>query len=324
MAPETRWHNSLASLIYSVLLRTVWLDNHRHTTKLWQKAWRRTCNLFSCSVRTRIHSRPVILNYGHTYPVYSRKFSTLNNPLIELVYQSYSSKGEAITFLDVGANIGDSVLLLDSNCPNMMKGFCCIEGDPEFFGYLQANLRFLDNGIFVSALLSATDGTAKELIRTQGGTSSAQGAKRIQTTTLDAILSNLHLAHFDVIKIDVEGLDGQVIRGAKEFLQSQRPALIFEWHPILCSKTGNSWTDHFQALTDYGYTRFVWFTKFGCFSHFTRSCDSESIDALARLCLQSQVLYDWHYDVIALHNDSPISDVALADLGFARNRKSIY
>ncbi len=323
MATETRPYSPRASLIYNLLLSTRWLDDNKQTSRLWQKAWRKSCDLFSCPVKTNIHSRPVILNYGHTYPVYSRKFPTLNNPLVELVYQSYVSMGRAVTFLDIGANIGDSVLLLDSNCPAMIKEFCCIEGDEEFFTYLQSNLSFLNNGVLISSLISATNGTGKALLRTDAGTSSSQGGRQIPTSTLDAILSESCLRQFDVVKIDVEGLDGQVLQGAGQLL-SHQPALIFEWHPILCSKTGNDWTDPFHTLTASGYTRFLWFTKFGNFSHFTAGYDVESINMLAQFCLRSQVVYDWHYDVIALHRDSSISDIDLADLRFARKRKSNY
>jgi len=54
----------------------------------------------------------------------------------------------------------------------------------------------------------------------------------------------------------------------------------------------------------------VFFTKYGQFSHFGDAC----LDQLERLCVTSQTLPDWHYDVVALHSSSEIDEVVLADL----------
>jgi len=301
----------------------MWLENHKPTSRMWQRVWQKAQRFAPYSIRTTVHSCPVVLNYGHTYPIHSRKFPTLNNPLIELVNQAYRATGRAITFLDIGANVGDSILLLNTNCPEMIKEFCCVEGDAEFFSYLQFNLSSFDNAVLVSTLLSGTNGKQKELLRTHAGTSSAQGNGSIPSKTLDTILAESSLKEFDVVKIDVEGMDGLVMEGAKLLLE-QRPAVIFEWHPILCEKTGNCWTHHFETLCASGYTRFIWFTKFGTFSHFMAGYDQATINTLAQFCLQTNNFFDWHYDVVALHADSPISDVALADLLFAQARKSNY
>jgi FkbM family methyltransferase len=320
-APQPR---AFTSLLYNLLVHTSWIDRDRVPLNLWQRCWRKSCSLFSGPVSTTIHGRPVVVNYGHTYPIYSRKFRSLNNPLIELVYQCHAAARAPIVLVDVGANIGDTILLLEANCPDMLRAFYCIEGDADFFRYLQRNLGDRPNGHLIEAMLSAAEGSERQLLHTHAGTASAQGGGQVSALPLDAVLGPRAVERIDILKTDVDGVDGKVLLGARQLLEQHRPAVIFEWHPILCRNTGNSWHDHFVALGDCGYSTFVWFTKYGEWSHFMRYEQRGDIDMLAEFCLHSRTHYDWHYDVVALHEQSPLVAAALAELGSVKARRSAY
>ncbi len=313
--------NRTASIVYNTLLSAFWLGEYQFTARLWQFLWTKSRDLFSGPVQTAIHGRQIILNYGHLYALFARKFPHLNNPIKELVYQAHRADRTAITFVDVGANIGDTVLLLEENCPGMVGNYYCIDGDREFFAYLQYNLSHLEHVQLYPTMLSSREDSAKELVRTHGGTSSAQGQRQIASSTLDSLLLKENIERLDIVKIDVDGYDGRVLMGAKGIIQKHHPSIIFEWHPILCNKTRNNWTEHFEVLESEGYRRYIWFTKYGDFSHFMEGYDQKSLNMLAEFCLNSQTLYDWHYDVIALHEFSAISPMDLADLRFALGRK---
>lgn len=314
----------IASIVYNTLLNTVRLTDSTTTSNLWHRAWKLSCDLFSSPVTTTVHGRKVVLNFGHTYPLSARMFPHLNNPLIELVFQSSSTKQHRITLVDAGANMGDTILLLQSNCPEMVRDFCCIDGDPEFFEYLQENLAHLPNAKLFLALLASPEDSGRDLVRIHRGTSSAQKAGPIPSVTLDSLLRGYDAMAVDVLKIDLDGFDGRALLGAQSVLRECQPEVIFEWHPGLCLKTSNNWTDHFEALQQCGYTKFVWFTKYGDFSHFMENSSPQSIAMLAEFCLWTRTLDDWHYDVIALHGQSRISPLALADLKYALTRKSQY
>jgi FkbM family methyltransferase len=316
--------NKIASLIYNLLVQTVKLDEHKYTSRLWQKAWQKSCALFSCPISTTIHGQKVIVNYGYTYPIYSRKFRSYNNPLVELVYQTYSTKKSPITLIDVGAAIGDTVLLIYSNCPDMIENFYCVDGDKEFFAYLKQNLGHFEEGKLILSMLSHDQRAERELVRTHKGTASAQGEVEVSARSLDSIMVEARLQNVDLLKIDVDGFDGKVLLGARDILQKHQPAVIFEWHPILCKQTGNPWTDHFEALEDCGYEKFIWFSKYGDFSHFMNGFERESVSRLMELSLRNRFCYDWHYDVVALHRTSLINPVVLAELSFAKARKSQF
>ncbi len=276
-------------------------------------------------VKTKIHGHEVIVNFGYAYPFFARMFRSYNNPLVELVNQAFLARGKSsITVVDIGAAIGDTVLLIESNCPDMVKKYLCIDGDTEFYTFLESNLGSMKKVKSYLALLSESEGSEKQLIRTHLGTASAQGKGFVQSISLDNLLSADMNEGIDVLKIDVDGFDGKVLKGSHNILTKCKPAVIFEWHPILCEQTGNNWIDHFEVLKEHGYNRYIWFTKFGEFSHFTDEFQKQSTDKLAHISLRNQHCYDWHYDVVALHADSTISDLALAELCFAKNRKSRY
>ncbi|MGA9406628.1 MAG: FkbM family methyltransferase, partial [Bacteroidota bacterium] len=107
-------------------------------------------------------------------------------------------------------------------------------------------------------------------------------------------------------------------------IATDKPDIIFEWHPLFCLRTGNEWSTHFEVLSESGYTMFLFFTKFGEFGHFMNGNDRQSVSALADLCINSTTYEDWHYDVIALHSTSALSPRMLADAKFAHSKQSPF
>jgi FkbM family methyltransferase len=315
----------IGSFIYNLLLKHHRMHGNPYLGRVWRTAWKVASDQISGPVSTNIHGQRAIVNFGHTYALYARRFPHWNEPLIELVYQSHSAVKTPIVVIDVGASIGDTVMLLESNCEGMIGAYLCVEGDPEFFSYLRQNLAPLSKASAFGALLSDMEGPIAGLVRTTNlGSASAQGRTLAEATTLDALLADRQLGPGCVLKIDVDGFDGRVLRGARNTLSAYRPAVVFEWHPILCKESGNSPLEHFDVLHGVGYRRFVWFTKYGCFSHFMSGVDDTSIRNLAEVCLNDRHDDNWHYDVVALTDDHGVSDVGLAELSFAKRRRSRY
>lgn len=315
--------NRLPSFAWSLLLRY-----YPKNTGFWKRTWRTIYDLAETKfagtpVSINIHGEKTFLNYGHAYPLFARRFPDWNNPLIEIVFQTHKYVGRPISIADIGAGIGDTVRLINANCPQMANEFYCIEGDPEFFNFLSANLSKSKDSYLYQAMLSSNEGEISSLIRHHSGSSAAQGADKVYCTTLDTLLST-RKSKIDVIKIDVDGLDGSILSGSKELIRSDIPNIIFEWHPLLCNKAGQSLLEHFETLLSLNYTRFIWFDKFGRFSHFMHGLDRYSCECLISICMRDQHEVDWHYDVIALPKISGISEVALAELQYAKHRISRY
>lgn len=315
-------YDPIGSVVYNVLVYSYWMEQNPKTTKLWRRAWKKSGELFPDSVRTRIHGYRVIVNFGHLYPLFARRFQHFNNPVVELTYQTYVTLGRAINLIDVGANVGDTILLLQSNCPDMLGSFYCIEGHPKFFAYLEHNLKIFKNGTLAQVVLSSSDGLEASLVHTHTSTASAKGEATTPARSLDSLFLESKECAPDVIKIDADGFDGKILSGGRELLAFFKPAVIFEWHPALYLQTGNDTGVPFETLFDVGYSTYVFYDKYGDFSHLMANYDPESVSLLSEFCLQSGALKDWHYDVVALHANSPLSTIALSNMGYARARRS--
>ncbi len=314
---------NIRSMMYNAFVATERLGRFRFTSKVWNALWRKSCSIIHEEVVTKIHGRTATVHYGFPYPFIARQFTSFNNPLVEIVFQSFNRKKRGIVIIDIGSSIGDSVLLVEANCPGMVEKYYCIEGDREFYSYLTANLAYRGGIEFLPVMLSSRTALMPTLVRTHSGTASAVGDERTQSTSLDKLLFDKNRP-VDLIKIDVDGYDGEVLKGSKTILRRHKPAVIFEWHPLLCQRAGNSWSDHFNVLSQCGYTQFLFFTKFGEFNHVMVGDDKKSIDALANFSLTSKSYEDWHYDVIALHTGSDIDTNAVADCAFAKAKPSPY
>ncbi|HYE37876.1 FkbM family methyltransferase [Methylocaldum sp.] len=314
--------NKIASLIYNTLLKYHKLQGTNLFGPIWRYFWNKSINWHSGAVTANVHGRRVFTNNGHSYPLFARRFPHWNNPLIQLVHESAITLGKPIIVVDIGAGIGDTVLLLESNCPSSIKQFVCIEGDTEFFRYLKENLKQPERYELCNVMLSNEESGIPSLVRTHAGTASAQGTSQTYALSFDQLACSHEPPN--VIKIDVDGYDGKVLAGATKTLKEHKPAVIFEWDPSLCRDTSNNWLEHFEILGKADYTRYIWFTKYGDFSHFMTDVDINAVSKLAEVCLSGERDYNWHYDVIALHKTSPISDTNLAFLKFAKRRRSWF
>lgn len=309
----------MQSMAYKGLIATARSARTPWITPLWDRVWSLASSRLTGPVRIRLHGEEVVLNAGYAYPAFSRRWPTYNDPLVEVVHQASVAARRPVSLVDVGAAVGDTVLLVRDRAAGDVDAFHCVEGDPEFFGYLERNLGGRSDTTLHFAMLSDEPGEEAQLVRIHSGTASAQGSRRSPTTTLDLLLEGT--GPVDVLKSDTDGFDGKVLAGATGILDEYQPAVIFEWHPLLYEATGQDWHRPFEVLTAHGYRWLVWFTKEGEFSHMDNGYEPTSTDALARVCLSGiGPRPDWHYDVVALPEATAISVSDLAGLGHARSR----
>jgi FkbM family methyltransferase len=81
-------------------------------------------------------------------------------------------------------------------------------------------------------------------------TSAAVGQRetvRVETRSLDAILAATEIQRLDLIKIDVEGYEWPVFRGAEKVITRFRPHIVFEFNMEYASRGGGT----SQLLDDY-------------------------------------------------------------------------
>lgn len=80
-----------------------------------------------------------------------------------------------------------------------------------------------------------------------------QIVERVRITTLDALAQDERLDRVDFVKIDVDGYEGKVLRGARTVLERWRPVLVFEISPGAMAAVGDRAEELVANLTSLGY-----------------------------------------------------------------------
>lgn len=128
------------------------------------------------------------------------------------------------TFIDVGANIG-CVTAAGSVTVGETGRVFAIEAHPRTFSYLERTvaLNKATNVTCLNVALGATDGTVcfTDERRKDDNNRVSQDASsglEVPCVPLTSIVQNNSIDHIDLLKIDVEGFEMQVLRGAESIL----------------------------------------------------------------------------------------------------------
>jgi len=177
-----------------------------------------------------------------------------------------------LTFIDVGANVGFVTLLACSNARSSEGRIDahCFEPDPGVFNWLSNNQHINpDFEIVINpSAVGAKEGEGELTISARSGWSTmAQeppggfsflpkaGKATVPVTTLDSYCRE-HKLSPAVIKIDVEGLEKEVLIGARTILEQSRPYLLIEINPLRLAAAGTSGEELILQLSDLRYRIF--------------------------------------------------------------------
>lgn len=159
--------------------------------------------------------------------------------LLEYMYliRRYLRKRNAIA-IDVGANIGNHSIFLQSFLADYL---IAVEPNPKVLPVLKDNLfRNINNYSIYDCALGETDGSGTIVLPDDamhdsgmarvepGGTENT-----VKITTLDSVVADWEIAHnnggyISVIKIDVEGMEAAVLKGARKTILRYRPHIFVE------------------------------------------------------------------------------------------------
>jgi FkbM family methyltransferase len=188
--------------------------------------------------------------------------------LLEHIYLSVPRHG---LFLDVGANIGNHSVYFAKFCADHVLA---VEPHPKLLPILRRNLEGNASGRYHLApfAVSASFGVGRMTLRPNfqgnvGGSqvqilssSTCDYMDAVQVSTLDAVLSqfaSLLAKHpLTLIKIDIEGMEYEALKGARKLITEYRPHLVIE----LATEDARTLMRSF--LRDFGYQetgqRFGW------------------------------------------------------------------
>lgn len=169
--------------------------------------------------------------------------------------------------IDVGANVGYYTLLMATTAS---RGFVhAFEPSPLTASLLKTNLLLNDvrNADINQEALGDVPGEVEFIVSTDDAYSSlldtgrkpVLGRNRVTMTTLDSYCETRHIERVDCLKVDVEGAEERVIRGAAGLLANQRrkPRLVMlELYNPMLSKYESSIDQVLALMRSFNYEPF--------------------------------------------------------------------
>jgi FkbM family methyltransferase len=158
--------------------------------------------------------------------------------VLERLRSLVAARAAGSTAIDVGAFIGTHSVYFARFCG--LRRVIAFESNPAAFAVLVANVHTngLDDSVFpINKALGSQLGYADVV----AGSSANQGTSRVRYTaehaidrvpasTLDDEIMGRDLGTVALIKIDVEGAELEVLRGASETIGRDRPVMCIEIH----------------------------------------------------------------------------------------------
>ncbi len=297
-------YNAFYSILYAAALYY-----HLKTDKparLAKKLYNKSINKGRSTtiIRTHTNGQHFLCNFAHQLPFYQKEFPLYDRQLSKLCYHLHNKLNRSINIIDVGANVGDTVL----NIGLKDAFYICIEGNEAFAKLIQYNLKYRYNYSIETCYL--TDKPAEKNYRpeTTNGTNrlvisdnnSCNGG--VFTQTLDQLIDAKYKDHIiDLVKIDTDGFDFKVIRGAMQCLKQWRPLLFFEWDKAYCEEQEEDPLSIFPILDNLGYSDCILFDNFGNPLGFVQTSDITKLGNYIEKTIGNGLPY--YYDVLAVNKE---------------------
>jgi FkbM family methyltransferase len=261
-------------------------------------------------VSARLYNHDMVIPVEHPLPEILAYFPQYNRPLglLAEVIASEAAAGSPLALVDVGANIGETVAIVELHCPGRFS-YLCVEPDEEIAELCKYNHTgnprveveqcFIgeDEGATVHLLDDGRANPSTILVKETNSKESSSGSgKLFRLDTVGRSFADRN-SRLDLLKVDTEGYDFSVLRSARNILTSYKPAVYFEWYPDLLTGLGETVWGGFEYLAELGYRHFVFFTSTGDYYCKVSDPDNLLLRSLAAAATGNRSLS--YFDVVA-------------------------
>lgn len=288
-----------ASIIFNLAIVT-YLKNNKIARKIKREFSRLLSGeTKSVPVVTLLNKQPFFCPFSNKLLFYQKEFPLYDRQLTKICHFIKNDKKSELNIIDIGANVGDTVLSIGEK-----KAFyLCVEGNEAYSRFIKPNLKRY-NYSFENTFLS--DYSESEYSYEQENATghlvkSCENSEKIKTICLDNLIKKKYpKVKFDFLKIDTDGFDFKVIRGAKLLLQKDHPVLFFEWDKSYCTEQGEDPLSIFPILNELGYKECILFDNFG---NPIKCVDTSNI-TLLKTYIENTIGdgLPYYYDVLAIPN----------------------
>ena len=287
-------------MIKKYLYNLIFMKRMSSERRIWKKAYK-IILAKNPVVKSKINNQECEMPFSHNGVYYTLKYKNYDKQLKRICdYVKSIEGGRILNIIDVGANIGDTVL----NIGDKDNNYLVVEGEKEYNQFIPQNLKGYkyileecfcgekdENDVGVS--INMESGTAKL-------TFSETQCEHIDVKTIDSIVDH-HNFKPDILKIDTDGFDFKVLRGAQKILSLYKPVLFFEWTINELEQVGENPISIFPFLESMGYEQLIVFDNYGNFMCQMSSGDRNLLKQLIEYT-RCEVIY--YFDVCAINKES--------------------
>ena len=215
------------------------------------------------SLNRRLTKSQLAVSQGITLNVHQeahsdfRYFTDFNAEMVEEMQAFIRTISGKLCLLDVGAHYGIFSLVFAKRPNTVALAFEPSSSTYEMLRYHQqanpdCNIKpfQLALGASEGKLKMQQDGTHLVAVSTEG--SIPETILEVDVTTIDTFVQQHNIVP-DVMKIDVEGFELNVLKGASAFLSQNNPLIFLEVHPTFLEENGDSVDELINFLFKFNY-----------------------------------------------------------------------
>ena len=194
------------------------------------------------------------INHASVFWIHFHPTMNMNLSRLSSIVSKYKASS---SFIDIGANIGDTWAILRSACPD--NPILAIEGDPHPYNILEFNT--LNDSL--TTTFKGFIGDDKNYIF-QGSCNGSSGllinnnnSEKIPGLfSLDEVVKKTNFNNIGLIKVDTDGLDTIIVRTGSETLLKYKPIVFLEIQPYHLFRN-DSFNDFLKFMIELNYKFFI-------------------------------------------------------------------
>ncbi|MCL2541731.1 MAG: FkbM family methyltransferase [Nocardioidaceae bacterium] len=270
-------------------------------------------------VQRKVRGITMTLPRRHGLPYFARAGTPYAENLVDLA-RSLARREDSVNLLDVGANVGDSTMMVLDQVPGTAV---CLEANPRWQTYLDTNLGDNPDVTIVPAVLvrPGTDTSVPLGVRTADVGSSIvvreEGAdvESLPSVTTDELLERCpSLRQVRLIKSDTDGYDVMLVHAYLDSFRASKPVIFFEYDPRPTRVTTPEYDPRelWARLFESGYRAAVVWDNVGNFLFQAKTDELADRSVVLDLTIEERGYGFW--DVAVAHDDDPIGLAVLEDV----------
>jgi FkbM family methyltransferase len=318
---------TFAQAVYNAYLAELQARGGRKSWRknLLRKVRRRLLKLADPEVIAQLNGFAFKTPFSSNLLLWHYEFPFYDAVLPRLAKHVTASRGPLI-MVDVGANVGLMTYLVSRVTSGI---FFCIEANPRFQTSLQHNLEQIPGSR--ARFVALTDEPRRAVVRHQYAYGNSnieevpEGGTVLDFMTLDAaLLAEPDCAAANLLKIDTEGFELRILRGAQRILTQHHPVLFFEFFPAFIRREDGQPDELFALLRDCGYDRLAFYDGQGHLLTEVGIGETQMLKSLRRYCDMRQSFFDvaaFHAADTAMARDFHAAEAAFFEQAIPRLRR---